>query len=296
MAHSYDYAVVKMSPDPIRDEALNVAIVVLLGNDLDVQVTPSPERLRAIMPSFEASALKELGNSLRSIDDPTLDTGQRIERLRQVPGVFVSDPGTLFAETPAELQGHVRNLVVRLLKASKAPLPLSGASKVTRLTKEISATFQREKLLGRGESALERHKVVRNVAVSTDGVLRADFVAKNKRMHVTETVDLRTDGDLTAARLKDIAVSAMTLDEAKRKFGRSTQRYFIYAGDRTAERQAKSYLRAAEYHCDHIFNFVSRDDRAKYLDFLLDALRGDLVGAAHLSSKRGPERKRARHR
>jgi ABC transporter substrate binding protein len=32
------------------------------------------------------------------------------------------------------------------------------------------------------------------------------------------------------ARLKDIAVAAMTLDEAKRAFGRSTQRYFIYAG------------------------------------------------------------------
>jgi hypothetical protein len=29
MARSYDYAVVKIAPDPIRDEALNVALVIL---------------------------------------------------------------------------------------------------------------------------------------------------------------------------------------------------------------------------------------------------------------------------
>jgi hypothetical protein len=101
-------------------------------------------------------------------------------------------------------------------------------------------------------------------------------------MHVTETVDLRTEGDLSASRLKDIAVSAVTLDEAKRKYGKSTQRYFIYAGDRTAERQARGYLNAAEHHADHVFNFASRDDKAKYLDFVFAALRGDLAGSARL--------------
>jgi hypothetical protein len=134
---------------------------------------------------------------------------------------------------------------------------------------------------GRGRGS---HKIIRNVAVSSDGSLRADFVAKNQRMHVTETVDLRTDGDLTLARLKDIAVSAVTLDEAKRTFGRSTQRYFIYAGNKAAEHQARGYLKAAEHHADHVFNFISREDRARYLDFVYAALRGDLAGLARVST------------
>jgi hypothetical protein len=61
------------------------------------------------------------------------------------------------------------------------------------------------------QSPPTKHKVVRNVPVSSDGTLRADFVAKNRIMHVTETADLRTPGDLTVSRLKDIAVAAMTL-------------------------------------------------------------------------------------
>jgi hypothetical protein len=191
------------------------------------------------------------------------------------------------------------------LKSLRAPA-LVPSLKTTPLTKELSATFRREKLLGRSKDALERHKIVRNVAVSSDGTLRADFVAKNRRMHVTETVDLRTEGDLTAARLKDIAVSAVTLDEAKRSFGRSTQRYFIYAGNKAAEQQARGYLNAAEHHAEHVFNFLSKDDRARYFDLVFAAVRGDLVGYMRIATtlsprkigrKPGPERIAApRHR
>jgi Protein of unknown function (DUF3037) len=279
MAHSYDFAVVKVAPDPVRDEALNVALVILRPEHLDVLMTPNPERLRAVAPALQSNTLEDLATALRTMDDASLPTEQRLERLRGLPGIAISGAGTLYGETEAELNDHVGNLVSRLLKSIRAPT-IVPAMKATALTRELSSVFRREKLLGRGEDALEHHKVVRNVPVSSDGTLRADFVAKNRRVHVTETVDLRTDGGLTAARLKDIAVSAVTLDEAKRNFGRSTQRYFIYAGNKAAEHQARGYLNAVEYHADHVFNFVSRDDRAKYLDFVFAALRGDLVGDA----------------
>jgi hypothetical protein len=95
MAHSYDYAVVKVSPDPIRDEALNVAVAVLRPDRLDVCVTPNPERLRAIAPGLHREVLEELSTSLRTVDAPNLSTAERIERLRHLPGISVSDPGTL---------------------------------------------------------------------------------------------------------------------------------------------------------------------------------------------------------
>jgi hypothetical protein len=282
MARSYDYAVVKISPDPIRDEALNVAVAVLRPDRIDICLTPSPERLRAVAPSLHREALEELSASIRSVDAPNLSTTERIERLRHLPGISVSGPATLYGETDAELEGHVQALVSRLLTAVRAPAA-APPPKVTRLTKELAVTFRREKLLARGEEGLERHKIVRNVPVSTDGKLRADFVAKNRKMHVTETVDLRMEGDLTASRMKDIAVAAVTLDEAKRTFGRSTQRYFLYAANASAERQARGYLEAARHHTEYTFNFASRDDRATYLDFIYSALRGDLAGAARIS-------------
>ena len=203
----------------------------------------------------------------------------------------MSEPGTLFGETEAELMGHVGDLVPRMLSAVRARVSAT-VPKITRLTKELSHTFSREKLLGRGEEAINQHKIVRNVSVSSDVKLRADFAARNRVMHITETVDLRTDGKVSTARMKDIAVAAMTLDEAKRTFGRSTQRYFIYAGGAAAERQARGFLQAAQHHADHVFNYSSRDDRASYLDFMFSALRGDLAarGAGENSRKKAARR------
>jgi len=280
MVHSFDFAVVKIAPDPIRDEALNGALVVFRPDHLDVRVAPNPERLRILSPVDPAQGLDELSHSLRALDDPHLTTAERIERLRRLPGVSISDPGTLFAEDDTELQVRVSDLVSRILMPIRAP-SLAASPKVTRLTRELTITFRRERLLEHGNEAV-KHKIIRNAPVSSDGALRADFVAKNRRIHVTETADLRTEGDLTAARMKDIAVAAVTLDEARRFFGKSTQRYFIYAANRDGEHQARGYLQAAEHHADHVFNYASKQDQAAYLDFIYAALRGDLAGEARI--------------
>jgi transcriptional regulator with XRE-family HTH domain len=49
-------------------------------------------------------------------------------------------------------------------------------------------------------------------------------------------------------------------EQSPSHFGRSTQRYFIYAARSAAERQAQGYLQAAEHHAEHIFNFASKQD------------------------------------
>jgi len=286
MARSYDFVVVKLVPDAVRDESLNVAVIVLGSEKLTVRVTPNPERLHAIAPRLMSDTLDELKKSLEALDITGVPLTERLAQLRRLPGIVISEPGTLHAENAAELSNHIDSLVARLLTTVRAPAPLA-APKTTALIQELSKTFRKEKLLGRGDEDLSKHKVVRNFAVSSDGSLRADFVAKNRFMHVTETVDLRTSGELTASRLKDIAVAAVTLDEAKRKFGRRTQRYFVYAGSASAEKQARGYLHAAEFHAEEVFNFSSKGDRAAYLDHIFAALRHDLAGVARLSAPVG---------
>jgi Protein of unknown function (DUF3037) len=291
MPRSYDFAVVKFVPDAIRDESLNAAIIIFGPNGLDVRVTPNPERLHLIAPRFAPETLDELKKSLENLDVTNLPVTERLHQLRRLPGIIISEPGTVNVENASELNILVDSLVSRLLTSVRAPA-LHAPPKATALVQELSKTFRREKLLGRGDEDLLKHKVVRNVAISADGSLRADFVAKNRFMHVTETADLRTPGELTIARLKDIAVAAMTLDEAKRKFGRKTQRYFVYAGSSTAEKQARGYLRAAEHHAERVFNFASKNDRAAYLDFIYAALRQDLAGVARVAVT--PARKKIR--
>ncbi len=293
MAHSYDFAVVKFVPDAIRDESLNAAIVILGPDRLDVRVTPNPERLHAIAPRLVADTLDDLKKSLEALNSANLPVSERLSLLRRLPGIVISEPGKLHVESTTELPDHIDSLVGRLLTTIRSSADLPAVPKTTALIQELSTTFRKEKLLGRGEEDLPKHKVVRNIAVSSDGTLRADFVAKNRVMHVTETADLRTSGELTMSRLKDIAVAAMTLDEAKRAFGRRTQRYFVYAGSATAERQARGYLSAAEHHAEKVFNFSSRIDRAAYLDHIFAALRGDLASAARLST---PTKKKVRSR
>lgn len=288
MAHSCDFVIVKFVPDPIRDESLNAAVVVLGADALDVRVTPNPERLRAIAPHIVPETLDELRKSLESIDDPALSTAERIGRLRHLPGVTISEPGKIQAENAAELDNNLNSLVGRLLTTVRAPTTSLPLVKATRLVQELSQTFRRENLLGRDKEDLAKHKIVRNVPISTDGSLRADFVAKNRVMHVTETVDLRSTGDVHPSRLKDIAVAAVTLDEAKRKFGSKTKRYLVFAGSVSAEKQAFGFLKAAEHHAEEVFNFSSKSDRASYLDHIFAALRHDLAGVARVG---GPKAK-----
>jgi Protein of unknown function (DUF3037) len=293
MARSFDFAIIKLAPDPVRDETLNGAVVIFRPDRLEVCVTPNPERLRAIIPSLQTQGLDELSASLQTIDVPNLSTAERIQRLRRVPGISVSEPGTLYGETEDDLIAHVGELIARMLSAVRSSGRSVMPMKVTRLTNELTKVFRKERLLGRGDEAINQHKIVRNVAVSSDGRLRADFAAKNRKMHITETVDLRSEGEVSTARLKDIAVAAVTLDEAKRTFGRTTQRYFIYAGGTSAERQAQGFLQAVEHHADYVFNYASRNDRAKYLDFIFDALRGDIAGSARISGASKPRGKKA---
>jgi hypothetical protein len=285
MARSYDFAVVKFVPDTIRDEALNAAIVIFGANGLEVHVTPNPERLHAIAPKLVPETLDELKKSLESLDVKDLRTEERVARLRRLPGVIISEPGGLLAENDTELRLHVDNLVNRLLTTVRAPAMVPAPHKPTALIQELSTRFRKENLLGRDDEDLSKHKVIRNVPVSADGSLRADFVAKNRVMHVTETADLRTSGDISSSRLKNIAVAAVTLDEARRKFGRRTQRYFVYAGSASAEKKAQGYLRAAEHHAEKVFNFSSRIDRASYFDHIFAALRRDLAGVARVGER-----------
>ena len=122
MARSCDFVIVKFVPDAIREESLNAAIVVLGTDGLDVRVTPNPERLRVIAPHVAPQALDELKKSLISLDDVTLPITERIERFRRLPGVSISEPGTIQVDSRADLDRNIDSLVGRLLTTVRAPL------------------------------------------------------------------------------------------------------------------------------------------------------------------------------
>jgi hypothetical protein len=148
MALSCVFAVVKISPDPLRDEAMNAAIVIFLPEGLDVHVTPSPERLRAIAPNLNSHALHELTKSLEALDRVDLPPLQRIEELRRLPGVTISDPGTLHGQNDTELRANIDALSERLLNAVRRPRSALALPKTSPLTTELTRIFRNERLLG----------------------------------------------------------------------------------------------------------------------------------------------------
>jgi Protein of unknown function (DUF3037) len=107
MARSYNFAVLKFVPDAIREESLNVAIIVLGADGLDVRVTPNPERLHAIAPRLMFDTLEELKKSLENLDVVGLPLAERLAQLRRLPGVVISEPGVLHAANTAELNNHI---------------------------------------------------------------------------------------------------------------------------------------------------------------------------------------------
>jgi hypothetical protein len=110
--------------------------------------------------------------------DPIGPTKQRIAIARALitnRRILIFDEAT--SALDYESERAIQDNMQEIAKGHRASAVDRRPPKATRLTKELAATFRHEKLLARGDEGLERHKIVRNVPVSPDGSLRADFVA-----------------------------------------------------------------------------------------------------------------------
>ncbi len=181
--------------------------------------------------------------------------------------VEISERGTFTAHNNEAYQNQVSGLIKTLVSPTRASRPRKRSS---RLATEVKKIFSKRNLLGKSEDDVRSKMIVPHYPIAEDQDLYADFALKNGVFQFTETLDFRVSDASLHSKFGETAVSALTLDKAKKRFGRKTKRIVLYAA--TNDRQIMSHLNLVSDHADKVLNYESRADRALFVEDVLSAL------------------------
>ena len=264
----YRYAVAQFETDPLRNERLNLAIVILHDDSLEVRLPKSLDKLRAISAAIDLDLVRDHLNNLPDLDkiirsQGKLNAGDRISLLSDISAVGFSSLGEIFAPNDHLYNHQVDRLVSKLVEPEPAPLNKSKR-RPTPLQADLKRMFKAERVLAQKGDTLETHKIVPNHAIAEG--LSADFVLKNGSMHVVQTVDASQDEGSARRAIHSIGTSALVFEYARMTFGdQETKANLVYKAAISHERVIAPALDAAAHQGAKLINWESRDDRTRFV-------------------------------
>lgn len=267
MAHCYKFSLLRMVGSPPRDERLNVGVAVFLDGALDVRLARSLGKLNALSLAFDSDSVRSAANRLENLDRSLSATGDteeaRLRRLAEMAAFDFSPLAHFYAQSSAAYEQQVAFLLKSFVDPEPAP-KRTPRGKATRLVVSLRQAFRRDRILAQKGEDLAAHRVVPNLELATG--LVADFVLKNGSMHVIETVDASGDASTAIRAIRDIALSALTIEQARITYGdNSTVGRLVYHASAEAEALAVPALLAAEHQRIELLNWASVDDQRKLL-------------------------------
>jgi hypothetical protein len=270
VARWYEFAVVQLATHSMRDEKLNIGLVVI-GERIDVRAGRNLDKIKAISHAISAAAIR---NSLDALCDLDLalrnsleTTAERLHRVSNLTGLEFSSIGKFEAPTSVAYEDYVRQLVTKLVEPEPAFRKRSTPN--SRMTATLRNELRNRRVLARDGEGLSSHRVVVNWRV--DEGLMADFALQNGALHVIKTVDVQAETTSLKKVVQDIAVSALVLETARVSYGHDNVRgRIIYSANSYNESLALPSLETAAHQGAELINWSSADDRRKFIDHLSD--------------------------
>ncbi len=261
---TFKYSLIRVTPNLEKGETINVGLIVYLGDDIDVRMLNSVSKLRAIDKGLGLDYLEELTGTLFHLSHAITD-------IKLLPRLFkgslsLSDFGSFTIASSENYESKLNELMNRLVNPHKKPYKRINK----KIFFDIRDNFQKQGILGKYEEDIFHHKVVTNYPISADEGLVADFLLKNGKYHLTETVDFRTEN--TKKQMGESALSALTISKAHEVYNNNIDSFVIYAAETTAqESNAKHQLNLLEKHTDNLINAFSRQDMVLYYEKMMNA-------------------------
>lgn len=270
---TFQYAILSYQPDRARQERVNVGLVVFLGDRLDVRMLNSVNKVRALGVDVRPEDFAYMASALSTY----VDFSETVEKQHQIIATFsselvVSDELSWFRlESPPQYESVIERLFERFVVPPCLP---PNRSRSGSLHKELATHFKKINLLGDDSRDIHRHLIVPRFPVVEEENLYADFALKNGAFHITKLMDYQS-GELNS-KFHQSATSAVTLDQAKRRFGSGTVCYFLYRADHERERQARAHIGLVSDYADQVLNLNSESDKAVYLSKITSAASSSL--------------------
>ena len=267
MVRSYRYSLVRIGAQAPRDERLNLGIAVLEENGIDVRLPKSLHKLQALSAALNEESVRSAAENLASTDDyvrtQATSENERLNLLTEFSPFSFSSPGLFYAHSPETYEIEISNLLRRLIEPEPAP-PKAQVAKSSPLLSMVKQAFRHERVLAKKGEDLTAHRIVAGLQLAEG--LSADLVLRNGSMHVIETVDAAKPDISLKKVISDIAVSALTIEQARIVFGETeTKGKLVYQASSATEAVAKPALEAAEHLHIELINWASRDDQIRFI-------------------------------
>lgn len=282
MERTYNFAIIRISPDPRRGELVNIGVVVFLRGRIDVRILSSLAKVQALHGDLDLVKLYDLPRKMEDYVRIKNSVQDRYDLLNRIGMIELSELGRFRTNENLSYDQVVENLIVSLVKPTAALREKTIS--VSPLFNQVKKIIKEAKLLGRGVDDIENHKIVQRYPLDKDKGLYADFAGKNSKFYVTETLDYRVDRGIDGNKFNEFAKAALVLREAAQQYDDS-KRIVIYAARDKMEEKLKPHLNLlSEFGTDFI-NFESANDRARYIMQVASAFGGEMQLAGSIKNK-----------
>lgn len=263
---TYQYSIIRLSPDPLRGEIVNIGIIVFRPGALDIRLIENFSKVKILNPDIDTASIIEHQNAIaKAIGE--LDADTAISVVNGMNTVQLSPPGTFIADTEKTYEKRIESIMKDLV----IPRVKKARPRHTTMISKLKNDFRRMKLLGTNPEDIKRHRVVANYPIAADEKLYADFALKNGQWHITETLDLRGKPDtIKGDKYKQAAVRAITLERAAKRL-QDCVPIIIYAADEIALELANYHINLLTDSAEMAFNYLDNNDMARYFQYISTA-------------------------
>lgn len=270
MVRSCEFAVLRLSPDAARGEAINLGVVVFGPTGVDMRIGEVRTRARILYPELSEQLLSDWLKNFKRLACADLPVRELHRALQRVGPLSLGELGQFAAEDDIKYEAQVSTLIGYFVKPQRVHAKRErGAS---RLVTTIRGVFRSEKVLANvgDAAAIEEHKIVPEWPLPTRPSLRASLALKNRLMRVCEVVELDLSDD--APPPPALFSGVVTLDVAQREAS-AEQCIFAYRARGPVARIDEA-LGIAHLHANKLVDWDVQQQRQNFIDEWIEAAQG----------------------
>lgn len=269
------FTLLRIQPDNIRGETMNVGLVTFLPEGARIYFDAPAARLKAFHPDFEhirgeqwALEIEEALSKIKGIES-------QLEWLQNSMGAIKADSklGSIAGDTQEDITNNVELLLERFVHVPEREVPAvhkHAASSRTVLKTQLKSWFRRSNLFSSKVSDLSQKRIVPNYPIDANDDLYADFAMKNGSIHVLEVIDFRGVERITRGLRGEASLTAILLDQVKKRFSEESKRIAITAAD--DYKKFASLMNIVGGYADDMVAIESATDRQRLADFISASL------------------------
>ena len=260
MNELYEFVVLRLTPDPMRGETINAGLIIFNpDSSINIRVTASLQKLRALDETWGRSDIATLENKIRDVVACSENTDERVKALSSLGLCRPGQPGFFMANKSSVSQE------IRELERLYITPPGSGHSgNQNNLLRDLISRLKAMSLLGSSVDDLAHHLAVPHVSIPGNPDLKGDLVYKNGVYRITQAIDYRVSPQAARRKVSEVCTKVMATTQASKHWGDNLKKFAMVQVPDTVADIADPHIDLLLADGFEVFHFDRQDDLARY--------------------------------